>query len=62
MAQRWYVVFALLLAGCNDPPCSDEGRGRATEAFGQCLAMEQSGDGGVGCGRRAYQTFCRKDR
>lgn len=61
---RLIVVLVLLIgiAACDDPRCPADQVPKATESYGACLQMEQQGDGGLSCGRRAYDTFCRMQK
>jgi hypothetical protein len=54
---------SFLLAACfSDPPCGEAEARRAAETFRLCVETVQQGDGGIACGRVAYNTHCRARR
>lgn len=58
------IVIGLLavagaLSGCDSAPCpTDAAADKAGAAYRNCIMTYQTGDGGLGCGRQAYKTFC----
>jgi hypothetical protein len=60
MKRTIAVLLLLSVCGCrlDDTPCDSEADAKkAASYFEQCILANQRGDGGLGCGATAYDTF-----